>query len=91
VFGFVDNSRPNGSSELAAYVWHEFEGARGMNVIGSCLLHDFRNRGFLRGEKRNELIIIADNCGGKNKNKAVIRFCLWLVEAGLFKTVRLLF
>ena len=32
--------------------------------------------------KLKHLVIAADNSSGQNKNKAMLKFCMWLVEAG---------
>ena len=34
---------------------------------------------------------MADNCGGQNKNKVVIRFLMWLVEVKIFPVVQIFF
>jgi hypothetical protein len=36
-------------------------------------------------------LLQVDNCGRENKNWAMIAFCAWLVELGLFKLVQLSF
>ena len=42
----VDNSRPNGRDTMKAYIWHECEAKRGANNIASCLLKDYKSKGF---------------------------------------------
>ena len=32
-----------------------------------------------------------DNCGGQNKNEMVVRFLMWVVEAGYFPLVQIIF
>ena len=91
VFGVNDNSRPNGSDEMNVYLWHEKDGNRGANNIVSCLLKDYQKRGYFNGQLNNSLTVIADNCAGQNKNEDVVRFHAWLVEAGVFKTVSVVF
>ena len=92
VFGVVDNSRiKEGRDTMKAYVWAEGEGKRGANNIASCLLKDYKARGFFEGPNDGSLTIIADNCGGQNKNEDVIRFHMWLVEAGYFPHVEIVF
>ena len=100
LFGSVDNSRAYnrnadrciGEDHMNAYIWHEQDGKRGMNNIASCLYKDYQRRGYFEGGKHEDsLTVIADNCAGQNKNEAVIRFHLWLVEAGVFPTVRVVF
>jgi hypothetical protein len=57
-------------------------------------LKDYKKCGWLdttAGSNLGSLTIIADNCAGQNKNEDVIRFHMWLVEAGIFPLVRILF
>ena len=91
LFGVVDNATEDGIDRMNAYVWPEYEGDRGANNICSCLLKDFKHRGWLNRQNYGDLTIIADNCGGQNKNKHVVRFLMWLVEMGFFPQVRLFF
>lgn len=76
---------------MNAYIWQEFEGDRGANNIASCLLLDLKRRGWLNGPNYSELTYIADNCGGQNKNKVVVRFLMRLVENRIFPKVTLFF
>ena len=49
-------------------------------------------KGFLHpGAVVGHLVLIADNCAGQNKNKTMIKFIQWLVEAGFVKQATLLF
>ena len=43
------------------------------------------------GPHLKRLVVGADNCSGQNKNKAMIKFCCWLVEADWVKKVTFLF
>ena len=91
LFGVVNNASDDGIDRMNAYIWREFEGDRGANNIASCLLMDLKRRGWLGRPNFGELTYIADNCGGQNKNKVVIRFLMWLVECNLFPRVRIFF
>lgn len=91
LFGVVDNATEDGKDRMNAYIWREFEGDRGANNIASCLLKDLKRRGWLQGPNFSELTYIADNCGGQNKNKVVVRFLMWLVENRIFPRVRIFF
>jgi len=55
VFGVNDNSQPNGSDKMNAYVWHEKDGRRGANNIGSCLYKDYKLRGFFDTTKKKKV------------------------------------
>ena len=59
--------------------------------IASCLLMDLKRRGWLQVPNLSELTYIADNCGGQNKNKVVVRFLMWLVENKIFPRVKIFF
>jgi hypothetical protein len=91
LFGVVDNSPQNGGDQMNAFIWQEFEGDRGANNIASCLLRDLKLRGMMSRPNFGELVYIADNCGGQNKNMHVVRFLMWLVETKVFPKVTLFF
>ena len=91
LFGVVDNATEDGKDRMNAYIWREFDGARGANNIASCLLKDLKLRGCFDRPNFSELTYVADNCGGQNKNRTVIRFLMWLVENRIFPQVKILF
>ena len=92
LFGVVQNATEDGGPDtMNAYTWQEFEGDRGQNNITSCLLQDLKNRGLLSRPNYGNLTYVADNCGGQNKNKVVVRFLMWLVESGFFPEVKIVF
>ena len=80
---------------MNAYIWEEGEANRGADNIVSCLYLDLVRRGVIHAGQQcrplKHLAIAADNCSGQNKNKAVIKFCCWLVEANYATKVTLLF
>ena len=82
LFGVVDNtsSDADGKERMNSYVWQKFEGDRGANNIVSCLLRDLKLRDLFDRPNYGELIYIADNCAGQNKNKIALRFLMWLAE-----------
>ena len=77
---------------MAAYAYCEDTGHKGGNNVASLVLHDLGRRGYLSsetpGKEYNQLF---DNCGGQNKNRMVLRLALYLVEAGFFDKVMILF
>ena len=91
LFGVVDNATDDGDDRMRCYTWLEGEADRGANNICSCLLKDFKCRGFLDQTNYGSLTIIADNCGGQNKNKHVVRLLMWLVEMHYFPQINLFF
>ena len=84
---------------MNTYIWEEADANRGADNIVSCLYLDLVRRGVINAEEEasqqrrplKHLAIGADNCSGQNKNKAVIKFCCWLVEANYVTKVTLLF
>ena len=91
LFGVVDNATESEKYHMNAYIGQEFEGERGANNIASCLMKDLQLRGLFSQPNHGKLTYIADNCGGQNKNKIVIRFLMWLVENKIFPIVCICF
>ena len=60
--------------------------SKGANSIISMLHHFFEVYGF--GEENVHLHV--DNCGGQNKNNAMVGYLLWHVLTGLHKNVTVL-
>ena len=96
--GIVDNASFDETTgkfqeKMTAYVWKEGEADCGANNICLCLLKHFQKQGWLHHKinSHSELTIIADNCGGQNKNKHAVQFLMWLVEAGYFAKIELFF
>lgn len=67
-----------GSKDVNCYVWHEGEGARGVNEIGSCVLSYLRS---LQDKTKDdfEVIFYSDNCCGQQKNKYMIAMYIYAV------------
>lgn len=67
-----------GSKDVNCYVWHEGEGARGVNEIGSCVLSYLRN---LQDKIKDDFDVIfySDNCCGQQKNKYMIAMYIYAV------------
>ena len=92
LFGVVDNATEDRKDRMNAYIWREFDGARGANNIVSCLLKDLKLQGCFQRPNYAEHTYIADNCGGQNTNKVVNRFLMWLVEnSRIFPQAKILF
>lgn len=91
LFGVVDNATHDDISRINSYIWCEGDADRGGNNICSCLLKDFRSRGYFNQKQKGTLTIIADNCSGQNKNRHVIRFLMWMVEMEVFPKITLFF
>jgi hypothetical protein len=91
LFGIVDNAPMDGKERMDAFIWREFEGDRGANNIVSCLVKFFKMKIFFSAPNYDELTLIADNCGGQNKNRVMIRFITWLAEIRVFPKITLHF
>ena len=78
---------------MNTYIWEESVANRGADNIISCLYLDLICRGVIgnTGRPLKHLAVAADNCSGQNKNKAMLKFCTWLVEAGWVEKMTLLF
>ena len=67
------------------FLWHEGEGNRGSNEIGSCILRylDFlKNAQKITDEccKELDIIFYSDNCCGQQKNKYLLAMHLYIVN-----------
>ncbi|CAH2102300.1 unnamed protein product [Euphydryas editha] len=68
-----------GKDNVHAYVWTEGQSAKGSNEICSCVFHclnsmDYTNKSVVR--------LVADGCGGQNKNSMLIAMAMkWLITA----------
>ncbi|KAK4882693.1 hypothetical protein RN001_006012 [Aquatica leii] len=49
------------------FIWHEGEGSRGVNEIGTCVLKYLETLG-----QEKPVIFYCDNCSGQNKNKFMV-------------------
>ena len=79
---------------MNTYIWEEAAANRGADNIISCLYLDLVRNGVIASAGlplMHLVLVVADNCSGQNKNKTMIKFCAWLVEAGWIKKVTLLF
>jgi hypothetical protein len=54
-------------------------------------MHNIREKYWLRDKPGARLTLIFNNCAGQNKNNNVLRLALYLVEAGLFLEVEIIF
>ncbi|CAD0196001.1 unnamed protein product [Chrysodeixis includens] len=60
-----------GSKNTTCFVWHEGEGARGVNEIGSCVLMYLKDLNNIATEEF-DVIFYSDNCCGQQKNKFMV-------------------
>ena len=78
IFGICNNAKRS----MNVYIWGEGTANQGGDNIVSCLYWDLVMQGIIGGTKVKRLVINTDNCSGQNKNFCVLKFCVWLVEAG---------
>ena len=75
------------------YMWEEFNGKKGSAEIYSCiykwLKDNILNKN--KNERPKKLRIIADNCGGQNKNNNLVLAFLRLIHQGEFDRIELFF
>ena len=86
---------------MHTFIWEEGTGDRGADNIITCVYMWLVAKGIVPANaeelatwdkpKLKHLVIGADNCTGQNKNKAMIKFCMWLHESGYIDKVTLLF
>jgi hypothetical protein len=76
---------------MQCYTCLESTGKKGSDNITSMIMHNLREKYWLRDEPEARLTLIFDNCAGQNKNNNVIRLALYLVEAGFFLEVEIIF
>lgn len=72
-----------GHSKL--YIYHEGVCKKSPNEVVSFIDDYIKTE--LNDKNIEELSLFADNCGGQNKNHALVRYCMALVETGKFKKV----
>uniref|UniRef100_A0A8D8ZZE3 DUF7869 domain-containing protein n=1 Tax=Cacopsylla melanoneura TaxID=428564 RepID=A0A8D8ZZE3_9HEMI len=78
-----------GENSCTCYVYHEGITRKTPDDVCSFLNHYLLN--FVRDKTYKELHLFADNCAGQNKNHALVRFVMALVELKNFETVKVFF
>jgi len=76
------------SGKMTCFVYHEGESGKGANDVCSHL--KYYSDSFIHSDIK-QLLIFADNCTGQNKNQAIVRFIMSLVELKRFESVEMLF
>ncbi|CAG9792678.1 unnamed protein product [Diatraea saccharalis] len=69
------------------FLWNETVGQRGSNEIASCLYKFFTYSEIGYTTHKKKLILWSDNCGGQNKNQAVLAMLLVLIAKGFFSEI----
>ena len=61
-----------GIGSVTCFMWHEGQGKRGPNEIGSCLLKYLKQKSEVSEVEDLEIVFYSDNCAGQQKNKFVL-------------------
>lgn len=61
-----------GQDSVTCFMWHEGQGKRGSNEIGSCLLKYLKQKSENYRENDLEIVFYSDNCTGQQKNKFIL-------------------
>ncbi|CAH2000479.1 unnamed protein product [Acanthoscelides obtectus] len=59
-----------GQGQVECFMWHEGQGRRGSNEIGSCLLKYLEYKA--SAQENVEVVFYSDNCAGQQKNKFIL-------------------
>ncbi|KAE9315805.1 hypothetical protein PF008_g19165 [Phytophthora fragariae] len=75
------------------FVYSERKGGKGSNEVISMVHHFLREENIIPSEAPglNTFTLYADNCTGQNKNKAVMMYFRWLVNAGYLEEANVKF
>jgi len=76
------------TGSMKCYVYHEGEAGKRPNEVIPFINHYINND---IGKEVERLYIFCDNCAGQNKNNAIIRLLMGLVENKRFKEVQVLY
>ena len=76
------------TNKSTMFIWEETSGGRGSDEIGSCWLKWLE---LMNSDTFNTVTIVADNCGGQNKNVVIVLTALQQVHKGRLKRVELVF
>ena len=73
------------------YTWTEADGGKGSSEIYSCIYKWLQQHVLNKNDRAMRLRIIADNCGGQNKNNNLVLALLRLVHLEIFHRIELAF
>ena len=73
------------------YTWTEADGGKGSSEIYSCIYKWIKEHVLNKPNRAMRLRIIADNCGGQNKNNNVVLALLRLIHLQVFHRIELAF
>lgn len=76
-----------GRDAAECFFWHEGEGHRGANEIGSCILKYLEKTASSVDDDNLEITFYSDNCCGQNKNRYIISMFLFAVRSLKIKAI----
>lgn len=76
-----------GLGTINSFIWHEGEGKRGSNEIGSCLISFLNNLSNSSESNKLNMIFYSDNCGGQCKNKFIVTCYIYAVSRFKFESI----
>ena len=79
------------TNEPHFYVWPEYNGSKGAAEIYSCIYKYLKENVFCKEKYPMKLRIMADNCGGQNKNHKLVLALMRLVHLGMLDRIELAF
>ena len=65
------------TNSCQCFVWDESNGHRGVNELGTCVLHYIKS---VIESGKKDIIFYSDNCAGQQKNKFMLALCLYAVN-----------
>lgn len=69
------------------YLWHEGEGLRGPNEIGTCVFKYLKYLSEKYDAENLDIIFYSDNCSGQNKNKFILALYIYAVNTLKIKSI----
>lgn len=76
-----------GQGSVMCFMWHEGQGKRGPNEIGSCLLKYLQRKSENYRGNDLEIVFFSDNCSGQQKNKFVLAAYFYAVQNYNIKSI----
>ncbi|XP_053966877.1 uncharacterized protein LOC128868612 isoform X1 [Anastrepha ludens] len=76
-----------GNDSVECFFWHEGEGHRGANEIGSCILKYLEKKASEINNDNLEFTFYSDNCCGQNKNRYIIAMFMHAVKTLKIKAI----
>lgn len=75
------------TKEVQSYTWHEGEGCRGINEIGTCIWRFLKEKSDMSEGQEIEVIMYSDNCSGQQKNKYMVSLYMYAVSVLNIKSI----